>query len=85
MRGSSRRSGPSHWPGSYCMCVRRADGGLRYVDAFESQEARAAAFEARIHPAVDRVFGGYRPGSAPTVERLEVLNATGALLEQSAG
>ncbi|GLZ39535.1 hypothetical protein [Actinokineospora sp. NBRC 105648] len=64
------------------LCVRRPDGGLRYIDVWESREACATAFDDRIHPAVDRAFGGSRPGE-PTVEHLEVLHATGALLERA--
>jgi hypothetical protein len=62
------------------LCVRREDGGLRYIDVWESEEACARAFDERIHPAVDRAFGGVRPGTEPTVRRLEVLDASGALL-----
>jgi hypothetical protein len=62
------------------LCVRRPDGGLRYVDVWESEEACAAAFDERIHPAVDRAFGGARPSGEPVVDRVEVLDARGALL-----
>ena len=64
------------------LCVRREDGGLRYIDVWESEEACARAFDERVHPAVDAAFGGSRPGKEPTVARLEVLHATGALLEK---
>jgi hypothetical protein len=78
--------GPEPLAGSLLhLCVRREDGGLRYIDVWESQEACAAAFETRIHPAVDRAFGGQRPDGEPTSQRLEVLHATGALLGQPAG
>jgi len=66
------------------LCVRRPDGGLRYIDVWESKEACAKAFEDRIHPAVDRAFGGARPAGEPTVQHLEVLDASGAILAQSA-
>jgi hypothetical protein len=73
--------GPEPVAGSLLhLCVRRADGGLRYIDVWESREACAKAFDERIHPAVDRAFGGARPGTEPTVEHLEVLDATGSLL-----
>lgn len=62
------------------LCVRRPDGGLRYIDVWESQEACAKAFDDRIHPAVDAVFGGNRPAVEPQVDRLDVLHATGSLL-----
>jgi len=34
------------------MCVRREDGGLRYIDVWESQAACDATFEEYVHPAV---------------------------------
>jgi hypothetical protein len=62
------------------LCVRRPDGGLRYIDVWESEEACARAFDERIHPAVDRAFGSARPAGEPEVHRLDVLDASGALL-----
>lgn len=62
------------------LCVRREDGGLRYLDVWESEEACAKAFDERIHPAVDAAFGGQRPGTEPTVQRLDVVHAAGSLL-----
>ena len=61
------------------LCVRRDDGGLRYIDVWESEAHCARAFEDRIHPAVDAAFAGARPRE-PTVQHLEVVHATGALL-----
>jgi hypothetical protein len=66
------------------LCVRRPDGGLRYIDVWDSKEACAKAFEDRIHPAVDRAFGGGRPAGEPTVQHLELLDASGAFLAQAA-
>jgi hypothetical protein len=62
------------------LCVRKPDGGLRYIDLWESEQACARAFDERIHPAVDAAFGGHRPSTEPTVQRLDVVHATGALL-----
>jgi hypothetical protein len=62
------------------LCVRRPDGGLRYIDVWESEQACATAFDERVHPAVDRAFGGARPPGEPVVTRLDVLDAQGALL-----
>lgn len=77
--------GPEPLAGSLLhLCVRREDGGLRYIDVWESEQACAEAFATRIHPAVDAAFGGHRPAGEPTVQRLEVLHATGALLAQPA-
>lgn len=61
------------------LCVRRADGGLRYIHVWESEQLCERGFNERIHPAVDAAFGGRRPGE-PVVQRLEVLDAAGALL-----
>lgn len=77
--------GPEPLAGSLLhLCVRRADGGLRYIDVWQSEEACEQAFDDRIHPAVDAAFGGRRPGE-PVVDRLEVLHASGAALVGSAG
>jgi len=65
------------------LCVREPDGRLRYIDVWESQQACAQAFEERIHPAVDAAFSGERPSSEPEVHRLDVLHASGALLDTS--
>ena len=74
--------GPEPLTGSLLhLCARRPDGGLRYLDVWESEEACARAFEERIHPAVDAAFGGARPAGEPVVHRLDVLHASGALLE----
>ena len=77
--------GPEPVAGSLLhLCVRRPDGGLRYVEVWESEAACARAFDERIHPAVDAAFGGDRPSVEPTVERMEVLHATGSLLGEPA-
>lgn len=64
------------------LCIRRADGGLRYIDVWGSREACDKAFDERIHPAVDKAFGGNRPATEPTREVLEIVHATGALLDR---
>jgi hypothetical protein len=53
------------------LCVRREDGGLRYIDLWESEEA--------CTDAVDAAFGGARPGTEPTVNHLDIIDATGPL------
>lgn len=76
--------GPEPIDGSLLhLCVREADGRLRYIDVWESEEACDKAFEDRIHPAVDAAFGGQRPDGEPTVHRLDVLHAAGALVPTS--
>src|SRR5665213_2483695 len=66
-------------PGSLLhLCVRRADGGLRYIDVWESEEACTRAFDDRIHRAVDAAFGGARPDNEPEVQVLDVIDVTGA-------
>jgi hypothetical protein len=62
------------------LCVRKQDGSLSYIDVWESKDACALAFDERIHPAVNRALGGQRPGTEPLVSRLDVIDATGALL-----
>lgn len=76
--------GPEPLPGQLLhLCVRQPDGALRYIDVWESEEACTRAFEEQIHPAVDAAFGGDRPSSEPQVHRLDVLHASGLMLEQS--
>lgn len=64
------------------LCVRRSDGGLRYIDLWTSEEACARAFDERIHPAVHSVFKeiGYQPDGEPATERFELLDASGSML-----
>jgi hypothetical protein len=62
------------------LCVRNPQGGLRYIDVWETEEQCARAFDERIHPAVDRAFGGARPPVEPTVDRLDVIEARGAVV-----
>jgi hypothetical protein len=61
-------------------CVRRPDGGLRYIEVWDSEAACGRAFDERIHGAVNKAFGGMRPSGEPTVDHLEVLHASGAML-----
>jgi hypothetical protein len=63
------------------LCVVRPDGGLRYIDVWESEEQCGRAFDERIHPAVDAAFGGARPPGEPTVDHLEVIDARGAAVD----
>ena len=62
------------------LCVRRDDGGLRYIDVWESEEVCTRAFDERIHSAVDAAFGGARPATEPEVRVLEVLDMTGSVV-----
>ncbi|AXT86784.1 hypothetical protein C6I20_06305 [Aeromicrobium sp. A1-2] len=62
------------------LCVRRVDGGLRYIDVWESEQKCADAFDQRIHPAVDQALGGNRPAEEPHSDRLDVLHASGSAL-----
>lgn len=77
--------GPEPLAGSLLhLCVRREDGGLRYIDVWQSQEACEQAFDDRIHPAVDAAFGGRRPPE-PVVNRLDVVHATGSTVVGAVG
>ena len=70
--------GPEPLAGSLVhLCVRLPEGGLRYIDVWESEQACAKAFEDRIHPAVDRAFGGTRPPGEPQVHHLDVIDIRG--------
>jgi hypothetical protein len=60
------------------LVVRNPDGGLRYVDVWETEEQCARAFDERVHPAVDAAFGGRRPPVEPTVTRLDVVEVRGS-------
>ena len=62
------------------LCVKLPDGVLRYIDVWDSKEACGRVFDERIHPAVDRAFGGNRPAAEPVVTQLDVIDAQGALL-----
>ena len=74
--------GPEPLPGQLLhLCLREPGGRLRYIDVWESEAACERVFDERIHPAVDAAFGGSRPGTEPTVQRLDVLHATGSVLE----
>jgi len=73
--------GPEPLAGSLMhLCVTRPDGGLQYIDVWESEEACARAFDERVHPAVDRAFGGQRPSTEPEVHHLKVIDLAGALV-----
>lgn len=65
------------------LCVRRPDGGLRYIDVWESAEVCGRTFDERIHPAVDAAFDGRRPGTEPRTDRLDVLHASGSAVPQT--
>jgi hypothetical protein len=76
--------GPEPLAGSLLhLCVRQPGGQLRYIDVWESEQACKRAFDERIHLAVDAAFGGNRPSGEPEVQRLDVLHASGGLLEES--
>lgn len=48
------------------LCVRRENGGLRYLDLWDFEES------------CTRAFGGARPGTVPTVRVLDIIDATGS-------
>ena len=48
------RWGRSRWTALLAdLCVRKPEGGLRYIDVWETEEQCARAFQERLHPAVD--------------------------------
>ena len=60
------------------LCVTGSDGGLRYIDVWESEQQCAAAFASRIHPAVGAALGTELPPDEPQLRPLKVLHASGA-------
>lgn len=58
------------------LALSRPDGGLTYVDVWESREACDRAFEERIDPAVFGVFEeiGFQPDGEPGREEREVVD-----------
>jgi hypothetical protein len=75
--------GPEPLAGSLLhLCLRQPDGRLRYVDVWESEEACTRAFDERVHPAVDRAFGGRRPETEPTVTPVEILDLSGSVVRE---
>ena len=80
--GSSTSSAPSRSTGSLLHCACALPSGLRYIDVWESEEPCAPAFDDRIHPAVDRAFGGARPPGEPEVHRLDVIDIRGEAVPQ---
>lgn len=77
--------GPEPLAGNLLHLCVRTPAGLRYLDLWESEAACTRAFDERIHAAVDTAFGGRRPAGEPTVEHLDVLHATGSLLDRVPG
>ncbi len=67
------------------LCVTNPDGGLRYIDVWESREQCDRAFEERVHPAVDAAFeaavGSPRPEVEPRRHHLDVVEVRGALAD----
>jgi len=66
------------------LCTTRPEGSLRSTDVWKTEEQCARALQARIHPAVDAVFGGARPPVEPVVLALDVVDLTGALVPRPA-
>jgi len=62
------------------LCMRLPEGGLRYIDVWESEELFQRAFGDRILPAVDAAFGGNRPDREPDIQPLDIIDASGPLL-----
>lgn len=59
------------------LVISRPEGGLRYIDVWESEEACTRAFDERIHPAVHSVFSenGFVPDREPEMVKLAVVDA----------
>jgi hypothetical protein len=63
------------------LVLRRPEGGLRYVDVWESAQAYARAVEDVIHPAVHATLqdSGIRPQGEPATTQFEVVELVGQL------
>lgn len=64
------------------LAVHNPDGGLRYIDVWESQEQCDRAFDERVHPAVHAVFretGRQFPSVEPPRTLLDVIEVRGAV------
>jgi|SRR5450759_4056686 hypothetical protein len=73
--------GPDPFPGGLLhLCVRRDDGSLYYIDVWESEKLVAAHSESAYTPQLTARFGGQRPGAQPVTQKLDVIDASGALL-----
>ncbi len=58
------------------LCVRREDGGLRYIDVWESEETCGRTFDDYVHPAVYSTFAetGFRPAGEPAKTNLDIID-----------
>lgn len=58
------------------LCIRREDGGLRYIDVWESEEACGRTFDEFVHPAVYSTFAdmGFTPDGEPSKTNIEILD-----------
>lgn len=63
------------------LVMRRPEGGLRYVDVWESREAWARAVDEFIHPAVHSTLKeiGIRPQGEPAATEFDVVELVGQL------
>lgn len=63
------------------LVVRRPEGGLRYVDVWESREAFLRAVDEFIHPAVHSALEqiGIRPQGEPATTEVDVVELLGQL------
>lgn len=63
------------------LVLRRPEGGLRYVDVWESREAYARAVDEFIHPAVHSTLEeiGIRPQGEPATTEVGVVEVLGHL------
>lgn len=57
------------------LCVRRPEGGVQYIDVWDSEEDVRRASSERILPAVERALGS--APEAPTIEPLDVVDMIG--------
>ncbi len=68
--------GPQPPQGLIMHLVVKREGGLRYIDVWESEGAYKAAFERDIHPRVHQTFEeiGFQPDSHIQEQPLEIVH-----------
>jgi hypothetical protein len=78
----AKRLGPEPFNGLIAhVVIERPEGGLQYLDIWESEDHCARAFDERIHPAVYATFEeiGFRPSGEPSREIIDVIEVRGGV------
>lgn len=68
---------PQEWPGLLAHLVIKREGGLRYLDVWDSEASWLTFHDAHVEPAVDQVLNSYgipHDHSLVTTEPIEVID-----------